>query len=111
MYAVCSQLSEENDSKECRRKFSRMKGKEIADIRHQGFNTTLEDISNFEMAPCGQLDYTWAWLALQFIGADPVAYGVKLGVPDIANLSLEDLVPEDSQLSYLWSNPEVENTL
>ena len=47
------------------------------------------------MADCRYLNYTWAWLALQFIGSNPEAYGIKLGTPNDFGAELEHFITDD----------------
>lgn len=97
-YAVCAQLDNENERNNCQRAMSL---NTAYSKRHEGFDTTLSDITEFKMAPCNQLDYTWAWLALQFIGSQPSEYGIEIGIPSNNGLTYEALMPEGTQLSSL----------
>lgn len=111
-YTVCSQLENKTERKQCQKEMNKMNAVEITSVRHQGFETSLEQVTELRMAPCNELDYTWSWLAIQFIGSNPEAYGIELGTPSIENLVLEDLIPADSRMSHLWQNPgDVENIL
>ena len=95
--SVCAQLPTQGERHQCQKS---MKIGAAVKQRHRGFPTTFADIAALNMAKCDYLDYTWAWLALQFIGANPDSYGVEIGTPSQDNLGYRDLIPEGLQLSH-----------
>ncbi|MCB0389725.1 MAG: hypothetical protein KDD58_00470 [Bdellovibrionales bacterium] len=106
--AICSQMSDLQDREACLDKLSR---EQARSKRHEGFDATLEQITEMGMADCKYLNYTWAWLALQFIGSDPDSYGIHLGTPDARGINLEDVISQD-MLAFIESeNTEKEQTL
>ncbi len=107
-YAVCTQLESKTERDNCKKNLSI---KQANSKRHQGFETTFDDISKYGMAPCNQLDYTWAWLSLQFIGADPTGYGIEIGNPGSDGLVYEELMPYGNQLSSIYDGQGPVRTL
>jgi hypothetical protein len=99
-YAVCSQLSSEKERKNCQRSMSVNRADQK---RHEGFDTTLDEITKYSMAPCEQLDYTWAWLALQFIGTDPMKYNLEIQESKSPALKFADLLPAGIKFSSLFN--------
>ena len=89
--AICAQISDEAERNKCKAEISR---DEIRSRRHEGFNATLEQITELQMADCRYLNYTWAWLALQFMGSNPELYDVNIGTPNSAGLYIDNIFPE-----------------
>ncbi|MCB0355593.1 MAG: hypothetical protein KDD40_01215 [Bdellovibrionales bacterium] len=106
--AICSQLTDKTERANCKKSISR---NEISSRRHEGFDTTLAEITEYNMADCKYLNYTWAWLALQFIGSNPQLYNFELGSPDVEGLTLEGLLPPtDMDLLTFLNDTNAENS-
>ncbi|MCB9025985.1 MAG: energy transducer TonB [Bdellovibrionaceae bacterium] len=94
--SICSQLPTKEEREKC---LSSTTIRKAVSKRHEGFHVTFDEIADLKMTNCDYIDYIWAWLALQFIGSNPLAYDIEVGTPNIAPLTVQSLMPSGLSLS------------
>ena len=63
--------------------------------RHEGFDVSLDLVSEFRMAPADGIEYAYLVLAAQFIGNNPEYYGFTLSEPPEVDIKeIPDLYPD-----------------